>query len=73
MKHPLETTRNYVPIEQACIIVDRDRRTLYRWKDAGWVRTEKTRARRYFNVEDLTATEAAIANGEEPKVHAIQH
>lgn len=59
MQHVLELDRDWVTIEEAMALVDRSRRTIYRWKDEGIVRTEKPRKRVYFNRSDLIDAEAA--------------
>lgn len=68
MQHVLESAREWLSIEEATALVERGRSTVYRWVDAGWVRSERPRRRAYFHREDLLATEAAIHSGETPSV-----
>ena len=60
MTHVLELDRDWVTIEEAMVLVERSRRTIYRWKDDGLVRFEKPRKRVYFNRDDLLKLEAQL-------------
>lgn len=58
--------REWVAVQGAAALVEKDRRTVYRWIALRYVRTTKTRRHQYVNVGDLMATEAALHAGDTP-------
>lgn len=67
--HDLERGRDWTRLTKATELVSREPRTLYRWIEAGYIRSQKARGRTFVNIPDLMRTEAAIAEGRTPEPH----
>jgi hypothetical protein len=69
MTHDLESGRGWTRLTTGAQLVRHDRRTIYRWIAAGWVRRQKFRGHAFVNLADLMETERAIASGDTPGMH----
>ncbi|MDJ0337453.1 hypothetical protein [Cryobacterium sp. PH31-O1] len=65
----MTTSAAWTTVAGAATIVKRSQRTIFRWIEAGFVRKMMGRGIVLVRLDDVTATERAVFDGEEPTKH----
>ena len=66
----MTTSAAWTTVAGAATLVKRSQRTIFRWIEAGFVRKMMGRGIVLVRLEDVTATERSLFDGETPKQHA---
>ena len=65
----MTTSAAWTTVAGAATLVKRSQRTIFRWIEAGFVRKMMGRGIVLVRLEDVTATERSLFDGETPKQH----
>ena len=65
----MTTSAAWATVAGAATIVKRSQRTIFRWVEAGFVRKMMGRGLVLVRLEDVTATERSLFDGETPEQH----
>lgn len=60
----------WVGVMEAAILVDRDPRSIRRWRASGWLRAHLVGRYAYVPVLDVMETDAALKSGDVPEVRS---
>ena len=67
----MTSSEGWATVAAAATLSGRSTRTIFRWIDAGFVRKMMGRGIVLVRIEDVTATERALFDGEKPEKRAV--